>query len=102
MTIIPKSITVTTDKESYHAGDTILISGTVLDLYSGVPASLEIRDSVNNLMSTDQLKVNTDKKFSKKIIINENKNFKEYGKYIITISYGIVSRYDKSAFEFMK
>jgi len=46
-------IVVTTDKESYNDGDTVVISGQVRDLLSGTPVSLQVFAANGNLVTIE-------------------------------------------------
>jgi len=57
-------IVVTTDKESYGEGDTIVISGEVRELLSGYPITLQVIAANGNIVTIEQLDVGADKTFS--------------------------------------
>src|SRR3989344_7519250 len=61
---IADSIVVTTDKPSYEDGETILVTGEVIELLSGYPVSLTVTAPNGNLVKIDQIDVGSDKKFS--------------------------------------
>ena len=60
-------IVVTTDKESYNDGDTVVISGQVRDLLSGTPVSLQVFAANGNLVTIEQIDISPDKTFSTEI-----------------------------------
>src|SRR3990170_8845236 len=92
-------IVVTTDKESYNDGDTVVISGQVRDLLSGTPVSLQVFAATGNLVTIVQIDVSPDKTFSKEIsaggVLWESK-----GTYTVKVLYGTQSRNAETTFEF--
>jgi len=60
-------ITVTTDKESYADGETIIISGETRDYISGVQLTVVITNPIGNRVYLDQVMVETDKTYSTEI-----------------------------------
>jgi len=93
------SIVVTTDKASYAAGETIVISGEVRDLYSGTPVSVIVKAPNGNLVSIAQVEVGADKKFSTEMTAG-GALMKAEGAYVITAQYGTENRSATASFEF--
>ena len=81
-------ITVTTDKESYSEGDTIMVTGDVRDLLSGHSISLQVIAPNGNLVTVDQLPVGQDKKFSTELVPG-GLVWKYEGTYTIEVVYGL-------------
>lgn len=92
-------IVVTTDKESYNDGDTVVISGQVRDLLSGTPVSLQVFAANGNLVTIEQIDISPDKTFSKEISAG-GVLWKSKGTYTIKVLYGTQSRTAETTFEF--
>jgi predicted secreted protein with PEFG-CTERM motif len=92
-------ISVTTDKESYADGDTVVISGEVRDLLSGTPVSLQVIAANGNIVGIEQLDVSADHKFSTEITAGGGL-WKSKGTYTIKVLYGTQSRTAETTFEF--
>ena len=93
------SIVVTTDKTSYAAGETIVITGEVRDLYSGTPVSVIVKAPNGNLVSIAQVEIGADKKFSTEMTAG-GALMKSEGAYVITAQYGTANRSAETTFEF--
>ena len=93
------SITVTTDKESYGDGDTIVISGEVLQLLSGTPVSLQVIAANGNIVGIEQLDVGADKTFSTELSAG-GVLWKSQGTYTVKVQYGTQTRTAETTFEF--
>lgn len=96
---ILEPIVVTTDKDSYADGDTVVISGEVRDLLSGTPVSLQIIAANGNIVGIEQLDVGADHKFSKEITAGGGL-WKSQGTYTIKVLYGTQARTAEATFEF--
>lgn len=92
-------IVVTTDKESYNNGDTVVISGQVRDLLSGTPVSLQVFAANGNLVTIEQIDISPDKTFSKEISAG-GVLWKSKGTYTVKVLYGTQSRTAETTFEF--
>jgi len=92
-------IVVTTDKESYNDGDTVMISGQVRDLLSGTPVSLQVFAANGNLVTIEQIDISPDKTFSTEIFAGGGL-WKSKGTYTIKVLYGTQSRTAETTFEF--
>jgi len=94
-------IVVATDKLAYDDGDTILISGEVKDLFSGVPVALQIIASNGNLVTIAQLDVAADKTFSTQVTAGGGE-WRTEGTYTIKVTYGagINPKTAETTFEF--
>ena len=92
-------IVVTTDKESYNDGDTVVISGQVRDLLSGTPVSLQVFAANGNLVTIEQIDISPDKTFSTEIFAGGGL-WKSKGTYTIKVLYGTQSRTAETTFEF--
>ena len=92
-------IVVTTDKESYNNGDTVVISGQVRDLLSGTPVSLQVFAANGNLVTIEQIDISPDKTFSIEISAGGGL-WKSKGTYTVKVLYGTQSRTAETTFEF--
>jgi predicted secreted protein with PEFG-CTERM motif len=92
-------ISVTTDKDSYADGDTVVISGEVRDLLSGTPVSLQVFAANNNLVTIEQLDVGADHKFGTEISAGGSL-WKSQGTYTVKVTYGTQARTAETTFEF--
>jgi len=92
-----ESIVVTTDKASYSAGEVIVISGEVRDLYSGTPVGLIVKNDMA-IVAINQLTVGADKKFSTEITAGGTMNVE--GTYTVQVTYGTANRTAETTFEF--
>ena len=96
---ISEPIMVATDKTSYSEGETIVVTGTVRDLLSGVPVSLTVMAPNGNLVAVQQPSVGADKKFSAELTAG-GPLMKSEGTYTIVVLYGNQSRISETTFEF--
>jgi predicted secreted protein with PEFG-CTERM motif len=96
---IQNSIVVTTDKASYSEGETIVITGEVMNLYSGTPVSVIVKAPNGNLVSIAQITVGADKKFSTEVTAG-GALMKSVGVYTVTVQYGTENRSATATFEF--
>jgi predicted secreted protein with PEFG-CTERM motif len=92
-------ISVTTDKDSYADGDTVVISGEVRDLLSGTPVSLQVIAANGNIVGIEQLDVGADHKFSTEITAGGGL-WKSKGTYTVKVLYGTQARTAETTFEF--
>ncbi len=97
---ILEPIAVTTDKESYVNGETIVISGQVRDLLSGYQVSLQVFEpKFGNQVVIQQFGVGPDKKFSTEVTAG-GPLWKTSGTYTVKVLYGGESRTSETTFEF--
>jgi len=96
---IQNSIVVTTDKAAYSEGQTIVITGEVMNLYSGTPVSVIVKAPNGNLVSIAQITVGADKKFSTEVTAG-GALMKAIGAYTVTVQYGSENRSATATFEF--
>jgi len=96
---IQNSIVVTTDKAAYTEGQTIVITGEVMNLYSGTPVSVIVKAPNGNLVSIAQVTVGADKKFSTEVTAG-GALMKAVGAYTVTVQYGTENRSATATFEF--
>jgi predicted secreted protein with PEFG-CTERM motif len=92
-------ITVTTDKDTYGDGETIVISGQVKERLSGYPVSLQVISANGNLVTVKQLDVSEDKTFGTEIAAG-GPLWSSQGTYTIKVLYGTDTRTAEKAFEF--
>ncbi len=93
-------IIVSTDRSSYRNGDTIHVSGKVQDLLHGSLVSVQLFEPTDgNLVSSDQIRVGYDRKFSTEITAGGNL-FETGGTYTIVVQYGGPSRTAETTFVF--
>ena len=95
---IVESIVVTTDKQSYGAGETIIISGEVRDLLSGVPVTVKVLAPNGNIVTVQQIDVGSDKKYMTEVKAGGQMKFA--GTYTIEVQYGTQVRTAETTFEF--
>ena len=92
-------ISVTTDKESYADGETIIISGETRDYISGVQLTISVTNPVGNRVYIDQIEVGTDKTYSAEITAGGSL-WKAAGTYTVHVQYGGDNRANETTFEF--
>ena len=81
-------LTVTTEKESYAAGEPIEVFGLVDIRLEGVEALIRVVCPIGNMVDVDQISVDTDGSFSKTISTSIGGLWKETGTYTIMVNYG--------------
>ena len=81
-------LTVTTEKESYAAGEPVEVFGLVDIRLEGVEALIRVVSPVGNMIDVDQIAVDTDGSFSKTISTSIGGLWKETGTYTIMVNYG--------------
>jgi predicted secreted protein with PEFG-CTERM motif len=92
-------ITVTTDKEFYEDGETIVISGESKDFISGVQVSIIVVNPIGNVVTVQQLDLETDKTYSTSITAGGGL-WKAAGIYTVKVQYGSDNRANETTFEF--
>ncbi len=92
-------ITVTTDKESYADGETIVISGESKDFISGVQVSIVVTNPIGNRVAIQQLDLEPDKTYSTSITAGGGL-WKAAGTYTVKVQYGSDNRSNETTFEF--
>ncbi len=92
-------ITVMTDKESYTDGETIEISGESKDFISGVQVSIIVLNPIGNVVTVQQLDLETDKTYSTEITAGGGL-WKAAGTYTVKVQYGSDNRSNETTFEF--
>ena len=93
------SITVSTDKNSYTIGDTIVISGQVQAVVPGTPLTVQILDSNTNLIQVAQIDVSSDGKFTKSFPAS-GPLWKSNGIYTVKVQYGLPNVTAQATFTF--
>lgn len=97
---IVEPIVITTDKDTYANGETIVVSGEVKDLLSGFQVSLQVFEPrFGNQVAIQQFSVGPDKKFSTEIAAGGGL-WRADGTYTIRVMYGSESRTAETTFEF--
>ena len=81
-------LTVTTEKESYAAGEPVEVLGLVDIILEGTPVVIRVVSPVGNMVDVDQIVVDTDGSFSKTISTSIGGLWKETGTYTIMVNYG--------------
>ena len=81
-------LTVTTEKESYAAGEPVVILGLVDIILEGTPAIIQIMSPIGNMVRAEQIDVDSDGSFSKTIETSIGGVWKETGTYTVKVSYG--------------
>ncbi len=79
-------LTVTTDKQSYADGDTMVISGIAQNYVANIPLSIKVKDPLGNIVMLAQVDVNSDKTYSTSITAGGNL-WKAIGTYEIDAQY---------------
>jgi hypothetical protein len=80
-------ITVKIDKTRYNTGDIMIVSGSVKNVVSQIPLTLQILDPTNNLVHVEQILVTADGRFSLPLKI-EGPLWKLPGQYTLIAQYG--------------
>jgi len=93
------AITVSTDKSSYLAGDTVVISGQVKAVVPGTPLTVQILDSNTNLIQIAQIDISSDGKFTKSILAS-GPLWKSNGVYTVKVQYGLPNVTSQTTFTF--
>jgi predicted secreted protein with PEFG-CTERM motif len=92
-------ITVTTDQASYADGETIVISGETKDYISGTQVSITVINPIGNVVTVQQIDVETDKTYSTSITAGGGL-WKAAGTYTVKVQYGGKNRSNETTFEF--
>ena len=79
-------LVVSTDKESYAAGETITVSGSVLSAEAG-PIILQVISPNGNFAHVAQIDPDSDKNFSEDIATSIGGKWKETGTYIMKVTH---------------
>ena len=96
---IVQPITVTTDKDSYGDGETVVISGQVRELLSGFPVTLQVIAANGNIVTLAQLEVGADKTYGTELT-SGGPLWRSSGTYTVKVLYGTESRTAETTFEF--
>ena len=81
-------LTVTTEKESYAAGEPVIILGLVEIKLGDTQAIIQVMNPMGNRIDISQIDVETDGSFSKTISTSIGGLWKEDGTYMIQVNYG--------------
>ena len=81
-------LTVSTEKESYAAGEPVEILGLVDITLEGTPAIIRIVSPAGNIVHAAQVGVETDGSFSETVSTSIGGKWKETGTYTILVNYG--------------
>ncbi|HXG13881.1 MAG TPA: PEFG-CTERM sorting domain-containing protein [Candidatus Nitrosotenuis sp.] len=93
------AITVSTDKDAYEDGETILVTGTVRERLSGYPVTLQVIAANGNLVTVQQLDVSSENTYGVEITAG-GALWRSAGTYTIKVLYGTESRTAETTFEF--
>lgn len=96
---ISDSIIVEIKRTSYQPSENIEIFGTVKELLSGFPVTLQVIAANGNLVTIQQLEVGADKKFSTELTTGGSL-WKSQGTYTIKVQYGTNSRTAEATFDY--
>ena len=91
-------ISISADSDVYDHSSTIVITGQVSNVRSGVPVTMTVVGSNGNLVTIDQINVNSDGSFSTEISTSGSL-MKYDGAYTIKVTYGSSSVTDKVTVE---
>ena len=81
-------LTVTTEKESYAAGEPVVILGLVDITLEGTPVVIRIVSPMGNMIHPAQIDVDSDGSFSETVATSIGGKWKETGTYTIMMNYG--------------
>ena len=81
-------LTVTTEKESYAAGEPVEVLGLVDIILEGTPVVIRVVSPVGNMIHPAQVDVESDGSFSETISTSIGGKWKETGTYTIMVNYG--------------
>jgi len=81
-------LTVTTEKESYAAGEPVEVLGLVDITLEGTPAIIRIVSPAGNIVHAAQVDVESDGSFSETVSTSIGGKWKETGTYTIMVNYG--------------
>tara|TARA_Y100000590_G_scaffold462812_1_gene627909 strand:- start:792 stop:1628 length:837 start_codon:yes stop_codon:yes gene_type:complete len=81
-------LSVITEKESYAAGEPVVILGLAEIKLQGTPVMLQIFSPIGNIVAIDQFDVENDGSFSTTVATSIGGAWKEDGTYKVKISYG--------------
>jgi len=88
--VFADSFTVNFDKTSYDLGDSLIVSGNVLEI--GMPViAMSVYDPDGKILSANNLEISPEKTFSKTISL-DSPFYEKTGKYLITFNYGQLSQ----------
>jgi predicted secreted protein with PEFG-CTERM motif len=81
-------LTVTTEKESYAAGEPVEVLGLVDIILEGTPVVIRVVSPMGNMIHPAQVNVESDGSFSETISTSIGGKWKETGTYTIMVNYG--------------
>ena len=81
-------LTITTEKESYSAGEPVEVLGLVDITLEGTPAIIRIVSPAGNIVHAAQIDVDNDGSFSETVSTSIGGKWKETGTYTIMVNYG--------------
>ena len=88
--VFADSIVVEFDKTPYYLGDSLTLSGEILDL--GMPIiAVSVYDSDGKILSTNNLEISPEKTFSKTIPL-DSPFYEKSGEYKVKLNYGQISQ----------
>ncbi len=83
--ITPAYVTVKTDKQVYYEGETIIISGKVMEVQVGMPVLIQVYDPTEALYRSVQVNVSTDGSYGYALRIEDSHGFS--GEYSVKATY---------------
>ena len=81
-------LTLSTEKESYAAGEPIVILGLVEIKLDGVQAIIQVFSPIGNMIDVSQINVEDNGSFSDTVATSISGNWKETGIYTVKVTYG--------------
>ena len=96
---ILEPIMVSLDKTSYEEGDTIMVTGEVKEMLSGVPVSLMVIAPNGNIVTVAQIDVGSDKTYSTELTAGGGL-MRQGGTYTVSVLYGTQNRVAETTFEY--
>ena len=88
--VFADTFTVNFDKQSYGLGDSLTVSGNIIEI--GMPViAMSVYDPDGKILSANNLEISSEKTFSK-IISLDSPFYEKSGKYLVKFNYGQVSQ----------
>ncbi len=81
-------LTVTTEKDSYAAGEPVVILGLVEIRLGGMQAIIQVFSPIGNMINVSQIDVRDNGSFSETVATSIGGNWKETGTYTVKVTYG--------------
>ena len=87
--VFADSLGITFDKEFYDLGDSLTVSGQILEL--GMPViAMSVYDPDGKILSANSLEITPEQTFSKTILL-DSPSYEKTGQYLVKLDYGQIS-----------